>query len=145
MNGTRSSSAELEFNALLEEYRALYGLVTFRMTALDRRVPLTATAFVSGFLAMQAFPGDGATLVFPALPLILLLVMRTTVSGVSRNSTGSERATCECDTNGSATQMHCFRPLATKKMNSKLNRGSIASRACPVVVASHNVRLRQRE
>jgi hypothetical protein len=64
---------------LVEEYRVLYSLVTFRMTALDRRVVL-AWAAVGAFLASYAALGDLARQgLLLALPLAVLWLNRTTV------------------------------------------------------------------
>jgi hypothetical protein len=74
------SSHESELTALLEEYRALYDLAVFRMTALDRRVPVTAGAFGVAIASLGNLPADSQLMVFFATPLLLIWLMRTTVN-----------------------------------------------------------------
>ena len=70
----------LQLDALLHEYNALYGLVTFRMTSLDRRVPL-AGATLAGFLsAVTVLPLRSQLIVLVGLPLAVLWYLRTTVN-----------------------------------------------------------------
>lgn len=54
---------------LLEEYRALYALAAFRMSALDRRVPLAATALIAVLVGAMSLPADAQVIVLLALPL----------------------------------------------------------------------------
>jgi hypothetical protein len=63
-----------------EEYRALYGLVEFRMSALDRRVPVTAAAFAGGVASIQAVPAESQLILYLGLPIALFWFMRTTVN-----------------------------------------------------------------
>lgn len=58
-----------QIDLLLEEYRALYALATFRMSALDRRVPLAATALIAVLVGALALPADAQMIVLLALPL----------------------------------------------------------------------------
>lgn len=66
--------------ALLEEYRAMYELAIFRMTALDRRVPVTAGVFGVAVASLGAIPVSAQALLFLATPPALLWLMRTTVN-----------------------------------------------------------------
>ena len=66
--------------AYYEEYRALYGLVEFRMSALDRRVPVTAAAFAGAVASLQAVPESSQAIVYVGLPVALLWFTRTTVN-----------------------------------------------------------------
>jgi hypothetical protein len=73
-------NAEFILNGLFEEYRALYGLVVFRMTALDRRAPVTAGALLTAVAALDAFPAGSQYLILLSLPVALLWFVRTTVN-----------------------------------------------------------------
>lgn len=53
----------------MEEYRALYALATFRMAALDRRVPLAATALIAVLVGALSLPTPAQIVVLIALPL----------------------------------------------------------------------------
>src|SRR3954452_22946950 len=66
--------------AYYEEYEALYSLVEFRMSALDRRAPVTAAAFAGVVAALQAVPAGSQAILFVGLPVALLWFMRTTVN-----------------------------------------------------------------
>jgi hypothetical protein len=67
-------------SAYFEEYRALYTLVEYRMSALDRRVPVTAAAFAGAVASLQAIPTDAQSVLFAGLPVALVWLMRTTVN-----------------------------------------------------------------
>jgi len=67
-------------NGLYEEYRALYGLVVFRMTALDRRAPVTAGALLTAVASLDVFPAMSQCVVLLSLPVALLWFVRTTVN-----------------------------------------------------------------
>ena len=43
-------SVETRIQVLLEEYRALYALLTFRLTAMDRRLPAIGGALAAALL-----------------------------------------------------------------------------------------------
>jgi len=66
--------------ALLEEYRAMYQLAVFRMSALDRRAPVTAGVFAVALASMQALPVESQLMVLVATPPALVWLMRTTVN-----------------------------------------------------------------
>ncbi len=64
---------------LIEEYRALYGLLSFRLAAVDRRLPVaggTLGAVLGSFSALPAETGLGVLL---AMPAALAALLRTTV------------------------------------------------------------------
>ena len=71
---------ELELNALFEEYRALYSIATFRMTALDRRMPVTAGAMAAVLSALDVVSRDSQLLLLLGAPLALIWFVRTTVN-----------------------------------------------------------------
>ena len=72
--------SELKLSGLYEEYRALYGLVVFRMTALDRRAPVTAGALLTAVATLDMFPATSQSLILLSLPVALLWFVRTTVN-----------------------------------------------------------------
>jgi len=80
MNPVARADAARELPALLEEYRALYELAVFRMSALDRRAPVTAGLFGVTIASIQAMPVSSQLFVFVATPLALIWLMRTTVN-----------------------------------------------------------------
>jgi hypothetical protein len=67
---------------VLEEYRAAYGLLVFRLDALDQRVPVVG-ATLTGALGFAA-GGEPMTrnMVLLGLPLVILWFVRTTVTHV---------------------------------------------------------------
>jgi hypothetical protein len=69
-----------QLNGLFEEYRALYELVVFRMTALDRRAPVTAGALLTAVATLDAFPTATQTIILLSLPAAVLWFVRTTVN-----------------------------------------------------------------
>lgn len=60
---------------LLEEYRALYGLLQFRMETIDRRMPLVAGGLGGLLLGIPALPTISAR--------VALMILPATVSGPS--------------------------------------------------------------
>ncbi len=65
---------------LLEEYRAVYGLVTLRINALDRRVPgvgATLAAFLGG---VTVLPSTAQLLVLFGLPIALVWYFRSVIT-----------------------------------------------------------------
>ena len=73
-------NTELLLGGLYEEYRVLYGLVVFRMTALDRRAPVTAGALIAAVSAVDVLPAASQPLVLFSLPVALIWFVRTTVN-----------------------------------------------------------------
>ncbi len=64
---------------LLEEYRALNSLLLFRLTAMDRRLPVSVGFFAVAVTSMLALPSDSRTAVLVVTPPALLWLVRTTV------------------------------------------------------------------
>jgi hypothetical protein len=75
-----TGDTDQQLNALFEEYRALYSLVVFRMTALDRRAPVTAGAFAATIIGLTALPADTRVMVLILVPIGLVWLIRTTVN-----------------------------------------------------------------
>lgn len=64
---------------LMEEYRALYGLMPLRLHSLERRVPV-AGATLAAFLGSITVLPDEAQLIFlSGVPLVLIWFLRTTM------------------------------------------------------------------
>src|SRR4051812_30540686 len=80
MKEGREAGVELELNALFEEYRALYSIATFRMTALDRRMPVTAGAMAAVLSGLDVVSRDSQLLLLLGAPLALVWFVRTTVN-----------------------------------------------------------------
>jgi hypothetical protein len=68
-----------EVAAMLEEYRALYSLLVFRLGALEQRLATALAAFVAALGAATVMPAPARLLVFVGLPLGLVWYVRSTV------------------------------------------------------------------
>jgi hypothetical protein len=76
----REMSTPEQVAVLLEEFRALYSLVTYRMSSLDRRITMAwagLAGLVASFIAADAI---GRYVVLAGLPLALVWFLRTTVN-----------------------------------------------------------------
>ena len=71
---------QARITCLLEEYRVMYGLVEFRMTSLDRRVPIAGATLTATLASTAALPHDPLMIVFLGLPLALVWFLRTTIN-----------------------------------------------------------------
>lgn len=65
---------------LVEEYRALYGLLSFRLSAVDRRLPVAGGALGAVLGGFTALPADTKLIVLLAMPPALIWLVRTTVN-----------------------------------------------------------------
>jgi len=76
------SDADIQrrLGSLYEEYRALYGLVIFRMTSLDRRVPIAGATLTATLAAVGSMPLQAMPVIFFGLPLALLWFLRATIN-----------------------------------------------------------------
>lgn len=86
-----SVGLELRIAALCEEYRALYSLLVFRLTAMEHRLPLIAavlSVFVGGSPAMPAIVRP---LVFWALPIAIGWFVHTTTGHARSKEDVKER------------------------------------------------------
>lgn len=72
--------ADVELSVLFEEYRALYGLATLRMTALDKRMPITAGAMAAVVSGLDVASPDSQLMLLIATPLALVWFARATVN-----------------------------------------------------------------
>lgn len=73
------SDQQARITVLLEEYRALYGLVTFRLSAMDRRLPVAGGALWALLSSTTAMPPDTKLCFLLGLPAALLWLVRSTV------------------------------------------------------------------
>lgn len=65
---------------LLEEYRAPYGLLTYRMSAMEERLPLTGALFSALLGVGTMIPERAGLLVFLGLPFTLVWFVRSTLA-----------------------------------------------------------------
>ncbi len=66
-------------HVLLEEYRALYGLLTFRLTAMDRRLPVAGGTLAAVLGATTAMPPATKLAFLLGIPVALLWLLLSTV------------------------------------------------------------------
>jgi hypothetical protein len=71
---------EHKLSALYQEYRAMYDLVIFRMTALDRRAPVTVGAFAAALASLQVLPTESQGILLVLLPIANVWLIRTTIN-----------------------------------------------------------------
>ena len=76
-NGT--VSLETRIQILLEEYRALYSLLTFRLTAMDRRLPAIGGTLAAVLGSTTAMPDQTRLAFLLGLPIALLWLFFSTV------------------------------------------------------------------
>jgi len=79
-SGNNRLSQETCVSILLAEYRALYDLALFRLTSLDRRVPLTGSALAAALGATLVLPVAAKHFILIAQPLALVWFLRTTIN-----------------------------------------------------------------
>ncbi len=73
--------SELErVQILLEEYRVLYGLLTFRLGATDRRLPVAASILALLLGSLTAMPPETRFIFLLGLPLALVCLLLTTAN-----------------------------------------------------------------
>ena len=78
-NDSGSLGREVRIRVLLEEYRALYGLLTFRSSAMDRRLPLAGGTLAAVLGSITAMPQDTKLAFLFGLPVGLLWLVLSTV------------------------------------------------------------------
>ena len=74
-----SVSLETRIQILLEEYRALYSLLTFRLTAMDRRLPAIGGTLAGILGSTTAMPDQARLSFLLGLPIALLWLFLSTV------------------------------------------------------------------
>src|SRR5437667_5396464 len=65
---------------LVEEYKALYGLLAFRLGAVDRGLPVAGGALGAILGGFTTMPPDMQVVVLLTVPVALIWLLRTTVS-----------------------------------------------------------------
>ena len=65
---------------LLEEYRALYGLLRFRLDAMDQRLPLSGGVLITILSGLSSMPADMARVLLLALPAGIVWLGRMTIA-----------------------------------------------------------------
>jgi hypothetical protein len=76
---TTPLTMEARIQVLLEEYRALYRLLTFRLGAIDRRLPVAGGTLGALLGATTAMPPDTKLAFLLGLPVALLWLLLSTV------------------------------------------------------------------
>jgi len=71
-------NVETRIQILFEEYRALYSLLTFRLTAMDRRLPAIGGTLAGILCSIPAMPDETRLAFLLALPLAVLWLFLTT-------------------------------------------------------------------
>lgn len=67
---------------LLEEYRALYGLLALRLSAVDQRVPLAGGVVLATLTGIVSLPPTSQVILLLATPTVLTWLARMTVAHV---------------------------------------------------------------
>lgn len=75
-----ADSTQRHIDLLMEEYKVLYTLVTFRMTSLDRRVPIATAALATFLGSIAAVPPASQAIFLVGLPLAQVWLVRTTIN-----------------------------------------------------------------
>lgn len=78
--GSPQFTVEHKLQVLLAEFDALYELVTFRMSSLEKRLPIVGSIFAAIVATVTVIPENGRNMFLLGLPLVLILFMRTTVN-----------------------------------------------------------------
>lgn len=70
---------DTRIRVMLEEYRALYSLLVFRLNTMEQRLPIIAALLSATLGGASSLPHDVQPLVFMALPPALVWFLRTTL------------------------------------------------------------------
>jgi len=65
---------------LIEEYRALYGLLSFRLAAVDRHLPVAGGVLGAMLGSFGALPPDTKVVILLGMPAALTWLMRSTIN-----------------------------------------------------------------
>lgn len=71
---------DLLLQAALGEYHALYKLAEFRLTALDRRIPIIGGLLTAFLSSVPILPAPSQILALIAVPISLVWLLRTTIN-----------------------------------------------------------------
>lgn len=80
MSSKLRESRSLQIEAVLSEYRALYGLAEFRLHALDNRIPMVGGALTAFLGTVPLLPDQSQVLGLIAVPVSLIWLVRTTIN-----------------------------------------------------------------
>ncbi len=81
MDGDQNTlSRHKGIDILLDEYRALYSLLAFRLTAIEKRVPITGAALYTVVGSVPSLEPIARTLLLLAMPPAAVWFLRTTIS-----------------------------------------------------------------
>lgn len=69
-----------KLTALIEEYRAMYALVLFRLAALDRRIPVAGATLAAFVGTVTALPLASREVVLVGIPVAAVWLLRVTVN-----------------------------------------------------------------
>lgn len=67
-------------HVLLEEYQALYGLLRFRLDAMDQRLPLAGGIFIAVLGSISSMPSETQRVLLLALPASIVWLGRMTIA-----------------------------------------------------------------
>lgn len=73
-------SSKDRIQVLLEEYRALYGLLRFRLDAMDQRLPLAGGVLISVLGGLSSMPPDVRQVLLLTLPAAIVWLGRMTIA-----------------------------------------------------------------
>lgn len=65
---------------LMQEYQALYALVSFRNSSIERRVPIAGATLAAFLGATTVLPTEARLIYLVGLPIALLFFLRTTIN-----------------------------------------------------------------
>lgn len=80
LNQSAKHSTRDRVEILLEEYRAVYALVSLRLSSLERRAALAAATLAAMLTSFAGIDADGQRALIVGLPLAMLWLVRTTVT-----------------------------------------------------------------
>ncbi len=83
-------SGKERVDVVLEEYRALYGLLRFRLSAMDQRLPFAGGVLIGVLSGLSSLPVDMARVLLLALPVAIVWLAQMTV--VHARSKGEVKA-----------------------------------------------------
>ncbi len=69
-----------KIDVLLAEHRVLYRLIYFRMTSLERRVPIAGTMLAAFLGSIHVLPTNTQVILLLGFPVVLLVFLRTTIN-----------------------------------------------------------------
>ena len=77
---TTPLSQHEKLDLLMQEYQALYALVSFRNSSMERRVPIAGATLAAFLGAATVLPMEARVIYLVGLPIALLYFLRTTIN-----------------------------------------------------------------